>query len=266
MKKLLLASAIASVTAMPVLADTYQAELEATYAMTSIHYSTISAFGIGGSYYLDEVDTSKGPLAAASFLDRASDVSADLLYADTSFDNSDASSQSVLGADLSTRVVFADSWTVQAGFGYEDNDAFDTVNTVTLGVGKYIAESAEIGLVYSSSDDEADSSVMGFTFHGIAQDDNGQALELEAGVARAESGGDHSTIYSGDLTYYLMKNLGFGAGAEIESTTDADETTVSLHAKYFITPAFSVTGYYASIPEGDGNEGDMIGIAGGFRF
>ena len=75
MKKHLSAAMMAGALACTnVYAETYQFELNGFYGSDNFVDDT-DAQGLSGTYYFNPVDTRKGPLAEASFLDRASSVS-----------------------------------------------------------------------------------------------------------------------------------------------------------------------------------------------
>ena len=68
------------------LVDTYRWEIDADYThgefSGNFDDTEFDAFGISGSYFLDDVDTTKGPRSEAAFLDHASDVSLFYTYAE----------------------------------------------------------------------------------------------------------------------------------------------------------------------------------------
>lgn len=85
MKKLAVVSALFSVCAFSAAANAYQAEVGGSYIYTDFDKgSNTHSFGVDGTYYFKPVQTRNAPLNEAAFLDRASNVSAVVDYADNS--------------------------------------------------------------------------------------------------------------------------------------------------------------------------------------
>jgi hypothetical protein len=85
MKKLAIASALLSAIAVTGTAHAYQAEVGGSYTYTDPdHYDNTHSFGVDGTYYFNPVQTRNAPLAEAAFLNRASNVKANVNYADNS--------------------------------------------------------------------------------------------------------------------------------------------------------------------------------------
>ncbi|TCM68762.1 putative general porin [Acinetobacter calcoaceticus] len=85
MKKLAIVSALFTACAFSASANAYQAEVGGSYNFSdNDNYSDTHAFGIDGTYYFKPVQTRDAPLNEAAFLDRASNVSAKVDYADNS--------------------------------------------------------------------------------------------------------------------------------------------------------------------------------------
>ena len=102
MKKLLLGTAIAALAVSPVaFAQDYQFEVGAGYVNGDNGFVDYDGFGLNVRAHLDIVDTSKGPLNEAAFLDKSS--FADLTWATAEADVSGAESVDTIG--LSGRFV-----------------------------------------------------------------------------------------------------------------------------------------------------------------
>ena len=85
MKKLAIASALLSALAVSGAANAYQAEVGGSYNyLDPDNGSSVSKFGVDGTYYFNPVQTRNAPLAEAAFLNRASNVNAHVNYGDNS--------------------------------------------------------------------------------------------------------------------------------------------------------------------------------------
>ena len=84
MKKLAIASALLSTIAMTgTAAHAYQAEVGGSYTYADWDdYDATHNFGVDGTYYFNPVQIRNSPLNEAAFLDRASNVKANVEYAD----------------------------------------------------------------------------------------------------------------------------------------------------------------------------------------
>ena len=82
MKKLTIASAVFSALVMTGTAHAYQAEVGGSYTYNDWDNSdSTHNFGVDGTYYFKPVQTRNSPLNEAAFLDRASNVKANVDYA-----------------------------------------------------------------------------------------------------------------------------------------------------------------------------------------
>ena len=83
MKKLAIASALLSIIAMTgTAAHAYQAEVGGSYTYANWDdYDATHNFGVDGTYYFNPVQIRNSPLNEAAFLDRASNVKANVDYA-----------------------------------------------------------------------------------------------------------------------------------------------------------------------------------------
>jgi len=88
MKKLAIASALLSALAITSTAHAYQAEVGGSYVYTDIdNGDSANTFAVDGAYYFKPVQVRNSPLNEAAFLDRASNINADL--SNTDFDDFD---------------------------------------------------------------------------------------------------------------------------------------------------------------------------------
>jgi len=110
---------------------------------------------LGGRYYLEEVDTSHGPLAEAVFNSQASFVGANWVYtdADDLVDDLDSDAYTLEGRyvwQTSMPLIFEGSW-------MRETPDFSDIDTYTLGFGAYISPHTEVIFSYRNSDiDDSD--------------------------------------------------------------------------------------------------------------
>lgn len=83
MKKLSIATALfaATTSLVTINANAYQAEIGGGYQYKDFDdYDSVSQFNVNGKYYINPVQVKDSPLAEAAFLDRSSNVNADITY------------------------------------------------------------------------------------------------------------------------------------------------------------------------------------------
>lgn len=206
-----------------------------------------------------EVDTSKGPLAEASFLDRASSFSVD--YSDGEIESGGASAD-VTDLTAALRFVSESGVTIEANIsdgeiGNVDNESFG------FAIGYYIAENTEFGIAYE------DVEVGGFDtdaiFLGIKHVSTGDvAFSIEAALGSVDTGRDEDTAVSIEGIFYPTSQFGVGANfTSIDSSVDND--IIEIFADWFITPSAALTLSYTETELGNA-EADSVSITGRFRF
>jgi hypothetical protein len=217
------------------LIDTYRWEINAGYAAGE--YSgdfpdtDFDAFDISGSYYLNNVDTTKGPRSEAAFLDHASDVSLEYTYAEIDDNGIDVDGDTY---GISGRYV-----TNQAGWifaaGYERSEPVNAeIDTGTLSVGKYITDNTSLIVSYAKADADKGGDTDIFSlglehFWALGSNDGGIKLEGNAGT------GDDIDIYNLTGTWYVNQSLGFGASyGKFDAGIDESDR-YGIHTEWFIT-------------------------------
>lgn len=203
-----------------------------------------------------EVDTSKGPLAEASFLDRASSFS--LSFSDGEMGVIDTTNVTLAlrlaGKEngLTGKILFSDR-----EIGNVDAEALE------LAVGYYVAENTEIGLAYFDlevGNQDGDSILLGVTHVSTGN----VAFSIDAAVGTADTGnGDDTAVVVGG-TVYPTSQLGIGASfSTIDSNVDNDR--FSIFADWFVTPTAAITLSYSDSEIGV-TEADSISLSTRFRF
>ncbi|MDE0951854.1 MAG: hypothetical protein OSA45_11350 [Halioglobus sp.] len=245
--------------------------------------------GVFGTWYMEEVDTSKGPLREAAFLDHASDIT--LAYTDgkvdtgklgDNLDNSDAQTYSI----SSRYIAEGPGWKLSGwlvDLGYERDDINDSrSNIYNVGIGKYIADDITLVFDYTNIDigrgGDADNYELDLDMF-FAMDNGGIKANLSAGKT-VRSGEDDVDTYIIGGTWYLNNNLGFGA-EYINTSLDGSDTVngFSIDADWFITESFGMNLAFSQVDYDDFNiqngpnaggklqlEKDEVSLSANFRF
>ena len=248
----------------------YQFELGANSSTGDFEVGSASAdqetFGLAGSYYLDSVDTSRGPLGEAAFLDRASSIDLDFSTGELDGDESDVDVDSFA---IDGRLVAKESgWLLELGYRL-DEIGNEEVDTYSIGAGKYVLENTAVVLSYANSDSdilgESDSYELGLEH--LWQLERG-AIKLDAvvGLVDPEIRDDYS-VWGLDGTYYVNPSLGFGAAYAL---ADGDETELqnwSLFARWFVTEKVALSLAYSELEDDKFDlESDAIEFTVNVRF
>jgi hypothetical protein len=249
----------------------YQFELGANTHTGDIEVGTVDAdresFGLTGTYYLNSVNTDKGPLAEAAFLDRASSIQIDLSTGEI---DGDGGKVDIDSYSVDSRLVSKETgWLVDLGYRFDEIENNDEFDTFSIGAGKYVLENTAVVLSYAKSDadlgDDADTYGLGVEhlWH-LAQG----AIKLDASIARIDAeNSDDVDVWGLGGTYYVTPKLGFGANY---SLADSDETELenwSLFAKWFVTEQIELSLAYTEQEDDEFDfESDAIMFNANVRF
>ncbi len=254
MKKTLLGAAIALLSSSVVYAQDYQFEVSADYINGERFDVDYDGYGLNAQIHLDKVDTSKGPLNEAAFLDKSSFVN--LGWATAKADVSGADSVDVTAVD--GRFVTGSNIIIEAN--YLDLDA-DT--SYGVGVGTYISETMDVVASYQTFD-KADQSAFAVALHGLNPLKGEASVAFDAGLAYIDSDGDAAYSFNAGADYYLNNALSIGAGAEFVSYDNADTSAVNLRANYFVTPIVRLGAALETLGQDD--DGQNVQLNAAVRF
>ena len=257
MKKLAIASALLSTLAFvgTGTAHAYQAEVGGSYTYNDWDdYDATHQFGLDGTYYFNPVQTRNSPLAEAAFLDRASNVSANVKYADN-----DGVKDTNYGIGAEYYVPNSDFY-VSGRIGREefevDNSPIDSKTTL---YGAEIGYRPTPGLLLAlgvtgydqkDGDDGADPTIRAKYVTQVGQHD----VNLEAYGAFGDL--DEYRV-RGD--YYIDKTFSVVADYYNNDLTDRDEW--GINAKKFLNQQVSVEGRI-----GFGDNYNTYGVRAAYRF
>lgn len=246
MKKTYLAMAVAaaSLVALPVMAQDYQAEAGISYTYIDYDnnvYSSDSVIAVDFRYNYEMVSTAGKPLAEAEFLGRNGGV--DFSYSDRDkYDNTNIS----VGADYWFNEFYAAATYINA------DDGDDKENIVAVKGGVMVDDNLRLHVGVANQgyingrqyNDETTYSVGGKLL-----------VDVEGHYVNLEGEFQYNTDYkyvtaSGD--YYITNALSAGVG--VTKTGKFDKVAVDVGAKYFVMP--NVSGELAYTLNNDGVDKD----------
>lgn len=247
---------------------------------------------VAGTYYLNNVDSSKGPLAEAAFLNQASNVSAAYNYGElkvTDAPRLTSQSYGVKGeAYIPTSVVpvyasasYNHTYTDVKGSSEKDNG-----DRYALEVGAMIAPNFLVAAGYTSVNTQASLDASSILSKGVikaalesdaigdkkdvitartkyvgAIDGTNMSLGFDAGLVYGED-----TAYNLGTTLYLNPALSVGV-SYVETSTDLDAKAWGAHVNYFITPAIAVGVDYVNATTNEtALNAQSVGVNAKFRF
>ena len=268
MKKLGLATAL--LLAMTG-AQAYQFEVQgqSEYIDTTVNDKDFTG-GLQGTYYFTNVDSSKGPLAEAAFLNQASNVSLAYnygeldtgviahnygakaeafvstqyvpvpVYGSASYSHTILDGKNGLSNDQGDRFALeigalpTKNFLVAVGYtNVADQAALDAFNVMGNGVAKATAEAATIG--------EDQDAITARTKYVGAIDNTNMSLAFESGIIYGDA-----TAFQFKTDLYLNPQLSVGASYAASSYEGTPDSAWGANVNYFITPAIAVGASYVN--------------------
>ena len=255
MKKLTLASALLSSLALVGTAHAYPAEVGGSLDyLDPDNSSSVTKFGVDGTYYFNPVQTRNSPLAEAAFLDRASNVSAQVKYGDNS-----GTKDTKYGVGAEYYVPNTDFYlsgnVAREELEYDNINVSNKVTTYGAEVGYLPAPGLLVALGVKGYDvkdgkDGADPTIRAKYVTQVCQHDVN--LEAYGGFGDLDE-------YSVRGDYYLDKTLSLGVDYYNNDLTDKDEW--GINAKKFLSQQVSVEGRV-----GFGDNYNTYGVRAAYRF
>ncbi len=251
MNKLSITAAAAALLTFPVYAENYQAEIGVFQQRLELEFKFEGEYDIFNSkekntytsifaeVYFEQVDTSKGPLAEASFLSKSSGLS---IAATTSDEDESSDSWALDG-----RYVLNSGYILKAAYDNEQE-----LDTWELGFGTYIGDTSDLVVYYANSGGDLDTYAA--DFHSFIKLKGSSSLAYSLGIAyqsefrltigdgvpSPKGSGDSALSLSGNLTYYFNQNFGLGAGFTKESTDEYGITTPFAYVDWFVTGSLNL--------------------------
>lgn len=273
-KKTALVAGVALAISVTAQAD-YRWEVDAAAGRTNIDVDfddgDIDKFTVGGSFYLDSVDTSKGPLGEAAFLDHASDISLRYVYtdADDIIEDLDGDEYNISGR----YVTDSAGWIFEGSFQRnEPNNA--EIDTYSLGFGKYLTDATTLTVTYASADVDDGGDTDGYEAsveHLWHWSGGGFKLEGNAGLINVEDNDDTNVINIAG-TWYITDNLGLRFGTGYTETYNQEFLSTDVSVEWFITEQIALSamlGYAESdddLFDDESSEAEITSAAIGARI
>lgn len=261
----------------------YRWQLDANAGRTNIDVGRedgdVDQFGVGGRFYFKDVDTGKGPLGEASFLDQSSYVGAGYKYTDLDdiVEDVDGDTYGIGGRYVlpldSIPLIFEADWT-------RETPDFSDIDFYRFGFGAYITDNTTIVLSYRTSDVDETNDIDPGDIDAYSIDlkhlwhlsgDSAIALKGSYGLIDVEDNeindGDDIDTWKIGGTWYVNKNLGFGLDFSRFDNFGIEEDTYGAMAEWFVTETIGLSLNYAHSEIDDTDvESDAVILSAEMRF
>ncbi len=279
-KKTALVAGIALAISATAQAD-YQWQVDAGVAMGTFDYDfrNVPGFGnygdsvdadiynVGGTYFFETVDTSKGPLGEAAFLDHASSLAVGFTDGDIDLSSGDDASGQTYNADM-RYVAEGPGWKLSGvivDVTFERAEPGDReVNTWGGGLGYYVTPNTTAVMSYENVNvnNGGDADRWSLDVEHFFAFGNGGLMARASGGKTVVSGIDDPTTWVLGGTWYLNNNLGLGIDYALEDENGYEIQGVRANVEWFITESLAVDLAYTDITPDDIN-GTDLGLPGG---
>ncbi len=272
-KKTALVAGIGLALSVTAQAD-YRWQLGGDYTMSTIDAEVKSNVGnrsddldtdigrIYGTWYMENVDTSKGPLSEAAFLDHASNITifgsdgeVDLSKLDNSLNDEDGQRFGFESRYVAEGPGWKLSgWLVDLGYNrLEPGDA--EIDNYNLGIGKYITPNTTLVANYGNTSvnngGDSDSYALDLE-HMWLMSHGGIKARASYGVNTVKDNDDIDTYRVGG-TWYFTNNIGVGADYLNVGNDGYEAQGWQVNSEWFITEAFAVNLAYSQLDPDDIN-------------
>ena len=270
------------VTGDTLVTDTYRWEIggEYNYSELDVGPFDIDKWGVDlyGTFFLNDVNTNKGPRSEAAFLDQASSITlfggyselddVDKLEKDLGgikIDDDDSETYGIGGRYVTKK---AGSWIIE-GDWRRTKPAHLEIDIYNIGIGKYITDNTSLIITYSKADLDNGGDTDGWSAgleHFWDLSSGGIKLEGNAGYVNVDDG-DDIDIYNLAGTWYINDNLGFGARFGKFDGGGAEADKYSIFSEWFINRHIAVSAAYEYTDFDDSDvENKAIIVGARYRF
>jgi hypothetical protein len=251
-----------------------------------------------GTYFIDAVDDTKGPLAEAAFLDRASSIS--LFAVNGNIDGDGIKDLGRKNYGLEIRAVSSDAgWITDFGYSREENDTLRTslsagqlptipvnrqldtidIDRFKVGFGKYLTDRTTLvaSYIYSDIDEAGDFSsykldlehLFQFSFGDIMTEASYGIVDVSVDDTILEDKDDIDIFLVG-ATYYFGSNKNWGVGVNYGEEDFGGDSWKrwEANASWFITDQWEVALDYSDgeFDDLDDVESKLATLSARFRF
>lgn len=238
----------------------------------------VDSVGLGGRFYINEVDTSEGPLGEAAFLNQASSIGAGWVYtdADDIVEDVDADAYTIDGRYVfktSIPLILEGSWT-------RETPDFSDIDFYRVGIGAYLTDTTTVVVSYRTSDvdesndiDPGDIDAYSIDLRHLWHLSDSSAIVVEASYGFIDvedneiNDGDNIDSWNIGATWYVTRQLGFSAGYSRFDNFGIEEDTYGAGAEWFVTEniGLSLSYDYSEIDDTD-VEINAVVLGGEMRF
>jgi long-subunit fatty acid transport protein len=211
---------------------------------------------IDGSYFFHTVDTSKGPLKEAAFLDHASRLTLGFGTGEIDLrDGGDEDGESYL-VDM-RYVAEGPGWSLSGlivDVGWERREPGDQrIDRYGLGLGYYLGENTTAVLDYRKTNinNGGDADSWGLNLEHFFAMNNGGIKVRGSGGKTVISGLDDPTTWNIGATWYINNNWGFGADFGKTDISGFETDAASVDVSWFITENFEIDLAYKTVQPDD---------------
>jgi hypothetical protein len=211
---------------------------------------------IGGRYFFNPVDTSKGPLGEAEFLDHASYFGLNYNYAELDLASGGDADGDHYGADM-RYVAEGPGWKLSGvivDLAYERLEPGDQeIDRYGLGLGYYLTPTTTAVVNYRKTNVNNGGDVDSYkldleSFFAL---NNGGIQVRASGGKTVVSGLDDPTVWTLGGTWYLGNNWGIGADFGKDDVSGFETDLAEVNVEWFITESFAVDLAYRTIQPDD---------------
>ncbi len=215
-----------------------------------------------GTWYMENVDTSKGPLSEAAFLDHASnitlfgtdgEVQLSQLGSNNQLDDEDGQRYGVQSRYVAEGPGWKLSgWLVDLGYNrFEPGDL--EIDNYNLGIGKYVTPNTTVVVNYenSSLNNGGDTDSYALDLDHMWLFSNGGFKARGSYGRTIVSGADDVDTYLVGGTWYFTNNIGIGADYLNTGAGGYEVQGWEVNSEWFITDSFAVNLAYSQLDPDD---------------
>ena len=258
MKKILLSTAIALVSTSA--SADYQFEVSGAFGQSDTTTTTTTIdqvflggtveftdkenaesdnYNVGGVFHFSPVDTTKGPLAEAAFLDQSSFVTFNYDQTEPDGNCDEIDTYNIGGRLVTASDVIVELDYANTEFNDEDSDR------IRAGIGTYINDRTDIVVSYqTSTDDNDDQDIINIALHGVSELAGTAFLAYDLGLDYIDAENDEGYGVNAGGTYYFNNLFGLGVTASLQEIGDLESDRVAARASLFPFPELRIGASY----------------------
>ncbi|MGJ8686561.1 MAG: putative porin, partial [Spongiibacteraceae bacterium] len=234
----------------------YQFEAGVVLGQAEVSNVDVDVIGIGGRMHFDQVDTSKGPLAEASFLDHAS-------FVDVAYYNSETD---IRGAEDQDQFNIGGRFVAPSGLIFEgefiDSD-IDDDSSIEVGIGSYLSDNTDVVVSYFTADDR-DVDILTAAVHSLQDLQHGAAYSVDVGLSVIDSKINDGYAVNLGGAYFFTPRLAIGVDVELLDLDITDTNIITLGGSFFPEENIELSAAY--FDQGGDLDSNGFELSAGLRF